>query len=64
MCGVVEAMEVWQNQDQCDINVKLDYMQALMLGQVRSKSRVKGPQKIAAQKSAGSLPFMPSFVIN
>jgi len=63
MRGVVEAMEVRQNQDRSDINVKLDYMQSLMLSQVGSKSQAKGLQKAVTQKSVGSLPFMLSLVI-
>jgi len=41
MRGIVETMEVWQNQDQCNLNMKLDYVQSLLLSQVGLKLKVK-----------------------
>src|SRR6266446_4247241 len=62
MRGVVEAMEVRQNKDRCNINMKLDYVQSLLLSQVGSKSRVKRSQNIDIQNSVGMslLMFYPT----
>ena len=64
MCGVIEAMEVWQNQNQCDINMKLEYVQSLLLGQVGSKSRAKRSWNIDTQKSVGTFPLKFSPALN
>ncbi len=61
MRGVVEAMEIRQNQDRSDINTKLDYVQSLILSHVSSKPRTKGSQ-VAPSRSTGSLPFRYALV--
>jgi hypothetical protein len=39
MRGVIETMEVRQNQDRSNLNTKLDYVQSLLLNQLGSKKR-------------------------
>jgi hypothetical protein len=54
MRGVVEAMEVRQNQDRNNLNTKLDYVQSLLLHQLGSKKRSSWPN---APKLTGMCSF-------